>query len=181
MFSEQSTFNGFLRVHLSFYKYTGNTLPNTQSARRVEWSLNGSRFICNIYNIFIYKDYVCQKQGHIQGPLWRIHLSLVNSPHKGQWHGALMFSLICTLKNSSINSCESGDLRCHHTHYDEVIIMYRHCSVCFRYWSILTMSFWITPLGQPYNCSRTSIVTLLSYWKMAGIISIKNHNVITTR
>ena len=26
-----------------------------------------------------------------------IHLSPVNSPHKGQWHGALMFSLICAL------------------------------------------------------------------------------------
>ena len=26
-----------------------------------------------------------------------IHLSLVNSPHKGQWRGALMFSLVCAL------------------------------------------------------------------------------------
>ena len=26
-----------------------------------------------------------------------IHRSPVNSPHKGQWHGALMFSLICAL------------------------------------------------------------------------------------
>ena len=26
-----------------------------------------------------------------------IHWSPVNSPHKGQWHGALMFSLICAL------------------------------------------------------------------------------------
>ena len=26
-----------------------------------------------------------------------IHRSLVNSPYKGQWHGALMFSLICAL------------------------------------------------------------------------------------
>ena len=30
---------------------------------------------------------------------WRfvrgIHRSPVNSPHKGQWHGALMFALIC--------------------------------------------------------------------------------------
>ena len=27
--------------------------------------------------------------------VWRIHRSPVNSPHKGQWHGSLMFSLIC--------------------------------------------------------------------------------------
>ena len=29
----------------------------------------------------------------------RIHQSPVNSPHKGQWHGALMFSFICTWIN----------------------------------------------------------------------------------
>ena len=29
-----------------------------------------------------------------------IHRSPVNSPHKGQWHGALMLSLICTWTNS---------------------------------------------------------------------------------
>ena len=30
-----------------------------------------------------------------------IHRSPVNSPHKGQWHGALMFSLICALSKQS--------------------------------------------------------------------------------
>ena len=29
--------------------------------------------------------------------VWGIHQSPVNSPHKGQWYGALMFSLICAL------------------------------------------------------------------------------------
>ena len=29
--------------------------------------------------------------------VWGIHRSTVNSPHKGQWRGALMFSLICAL------------------------------------------------------------------------------------
>ena len=29
--------------------------------------------------------------------VWRIHRSPVNSPHKGQWRRALMFSLICAL------------------------------------------------------------------------------------
>ena len=40
-----------------------------------------------------------------------IHRSPVNSPHKGQWRGALMFSLI------------AGDLRRHRAHYD-VIVMF---------------------------------------------------------
>ena len=32
-----------------------------------------------------------------------IHRSPVNSPHKGQWRGALMFSLICTRINGWVN------------------------------------------------------------------------------
>ena len=35
--------------------------------------------------------------------------SSVNSPHKGQWHGAMMFSLICIWINIWINNCEAGD------------------------------------------------------------------------
>ena len=31
--------------------------------------------------------------------VWGIHRSPVNSPHKGQWRGALMFSLICAWLN----------------------------------------------------------------------------------
>ena len=44
--------------------------------------------------------------------------------HKGQWHGALMFSLICIWINSWINNHEAGDLRCYHAHYD-VIVMHQ--------------------------------------------------------
>ena len=47
-----------------------------------------------------------------------IHRSLVNSPHKGQWHGALMFSLICPWINGWVNNREAGDLRHHCAHYD---------------------------------------------------------------
>ena len=48
----------------------------------------------------------------------RIHPSPVNSPHKGQWRGALMFSLICTRISGWINNREAGDydvtVMCHH-------------------------------------------------------------------
>ena len=37
-----------------------------------------------------------------------IHLSLVDSPHKGQWHRALMFSLICAWTNSWANNRDAG-------------------------------------------------------------------------
>ena len=47
-----------------------------------------------------------------------IHRSPVNSPHKGQWRGALMFSFICTRTNGWVNNPDTGDLRRHRTHYD---------------------------------------------------------------
>ena len=57
---------------------------------------------------------------------------LMNSPHKGQWHGALMFSLICAWINAWVNNREAGDLRRHRNHYDVIvmkaIILYFHYS-----------------------------------------------------
>ena len=52
-----------------------------------------------------------------------IHWSSVNSPHKGQWRGVLMFSLICAWINGWVNNGEAGDLRRHRAHYD-VIVMF---------------------------------------------------------
>ena len=51
-----------------------------------------------------------------------IHRSPVNSPHKGQWHGALMFSLICIRINGWVNNGEAGELRRHRAHYDVTIM-----------------------------------------------------------
>ena len=42
----------------------------------------------------------------------------VNSPHKDQWRGTLMFSLICVWINGWVNNREAGDLRRHRGHYD---------------------------------------------------------------
>ena len=49
-----------------------------------------------------------------------IHRSQVNSPHKGQWRGALMFSLICARIIYWVNNGEAGDLRRQHAHYDVI-------------------------------------------------------------
>ena len=51
-----------------------------------------------------------------------IHRPLVNSPHKGQWRGALMFSLIYARINGWVNNREAGDLRRHRAHYDANIM-----------------------------------------------------------
>ena len=53
----------------------------------------------------------------------RIHRSPVNSPHKGQWLGALLFSLNCAWTNSWANNGDAGDLRCHCAHYDFILML----------------------------------------------------------
>ena len=50
--------------------------------------------------------------------------SPVNSPHKCQWRGALMFSLTCAWINGWVNYREAGDLRRHRAHYG-VTVMFR--------------------------------------------------------
>ena len=42
--------------------------------------------------------------------------------NKGQWRGALMFSLICVWINGCVNNGEAGDLRCHRAHYDVIVM-----------------------------------------------------------
>ena len=65
-------------------------------------------------------------------------------PHKGQWRGALMFSLICARINSWANNRNAGDLRRHRAHYDTTIMNY--------YGDTLSpyeqTSFSFSPMGQ---------------------------------
>ena len=51
-----------------------------------------------------------------------IHRAPGKSPHKGQWRGALMFSLICVWINDWINNREAGDLRRYCAHYDVIVM-----------------------------------------------------------
>ena len=52
--------------------------------------------------------------------------SPVNSQHKGQWRGALMFSLICAWLNGWRNNCKD-DLKRYRAHYD-VTVMRSWCA-----------------------------------------------------
>ena len=70
-----------------------------------------------------------------------IHRSPVNSPHKGQWRRALLFSLICAWINGWVNNREAGDLRHHCAHYDVTVM----CS-CYS-WHDDERSLGISSLG----------------------------------
>ena len=51
-----------------------------------------------------------------------IHRWPMNSHHKGQWWGALKFSLICAWTNTWANNREAGNLRRYRAHYDVIVM-----------------------------------------------------------
>ena len=83
------------------------------------------------HDVVIYHDDVIKwKHFPRNWPFVRgIHRSPVNSPHKGQWRRALMFSLISVWINGWVNNREAGDLRCYRPHYD-VTVMIKFPSTC---------------------------------------------------
>ena len=57
-------------------------------------------------------------------PLVReIHQSPVNSPHKDQWRGVLMYSLICVWTNGWANNGEAAALGRHRAHYYIIVMV----------------------------------------------------------
>ena len=58
-------------------------------------------------------------------------------PHKGQWRGALMFSLICARINGWVNNGEAGDLRRYRGHYDVSVMAFLSVQVNAITWDQL--------------------------------------------
>ena len=83
-----------------------------------------------------------------------IHRWPANSPNKGQWRGALIFSLICAW----VNSREVGDLRRHCAHYDFTLI-HRHSPIniactmiyCISDISISVLHVWYAILSSKHK------------------------------
>ena len=64
--------------------------------------------------------------------VWGIHRSPVNSPNKGQWRRALMFSLIWAWVNGWVNNHAAGDFRRHRVHYDITVMVKPHIGIICR-------------------------------------------------
>ena len=62
-----------------------------------------------------------------------IHRPPVNSPHKGQWRGVLMFSLIYARNNSWANNGDTGDLRRHRAYCDVIVMCFHQCHFFIRF------------------------------------------------
>ena len=81
--------------------------------------------------MYLYFSFVRDKEFHLksfpvkQGSVCFLHMmtSPVNSPHKSQWRGALMFSLFCAWTNGWANNRHASDLRRHRAHYDVIVMI----------------------------------------------------------
>ena len=82
-----------------------------------------------------------------------------NSPHKGQRHGALMFSLIYAWTNSWANHRDAGYLRRHCSHYGVTVMSDSVCQhsaslkLCWTLWG------WETHITS-VNKAQTLLVTI---------------------
>ena len=85
----------------------------------------------------------------------------VNSPHKGQWSGALMFSVICVWINDWVSNREAGDLRRHRGHYDVNVMMSRHLPEMPA--ECQTLQIWLPLTALTLRWNFTDFKCLLSW------------------
>ena len=64
------------------------------------------------------------------------HRSPVDSPHKGQWRRALMFSFSWAWTNGWVNIRKAGDLRRHRAHYGVTVML-----LYFAIWPVVANVF----------------------------------------
>ena len=86
----------------------------------------------------------------------------VNSPHKGQWRGALMFSLICAWINDWVNNREAGDFRHHRGHYDVIVLIFV-CIVLNRSHNVLIKHLWKFVFTSPIESELTCVQVISHY------------------
>ena len=139
-----------------------------------------------VYNWSVHDDVIKWKHFPRYWPFVRgIHRSPVNSPHKGQWRGALMLSLICVWIIGWVNNREAGDLRRYRAHYDIIVMLTgihlaqmmrskalnnRYIYACIRLTLILQYCWQVRCRTLSYQVLCHSILTT--------IIKAPNHNII---
>ena len=108
--------------------------------------------------------------------VWGSRWPLVNSLHKGQWRRALMFSLISAWLNGRVNNHEAGDLRCHCTHYD-IVVMLRILSVHKCICSLqglysLSGKMSCRQISWCLEAKRLDVIIIISLWNLTGISAV---------
>ena len=96
----------------------------------------------------------------------------VNSPHKGQWHGALMFSLICIWINGWVNNREAGDVSV----MTYVSVRWHLCIETVP--RVTSQKYWDISFYQPCGCLfltsyNNATMEALHYWPLVQSIHAK--------
>ena len=91
-----------------------------------------------------------------------LHRSPVNSPHKGQWRGALMFPLICAWTNTLANNEDAGDLKRHRAYYDVIVMHHDHAdlSEISDTWIVLHVTCYVALQPSHNHCWRAGGVSV---------------------
>ena len=102
-----------MHVYLCYYYITcgeenSEHTIRCNNARNSSWRYSGQwRGKCfHMTEIFSASLSICEGNPLMTGALT-----------KGQWRGALIFSLVCALANVWVNNRDAGDLRRHRSHY----------------------------------------------------------------
>ena len=111
--------------------------------------------------------------------VWGIHRWSVNSPHKVQWRGALVFSLICALTNGWVNNWDrdTGDLRRHRAYYDVTVtfVCVYTCSSSYRLSAVLLItSVCVASYRCPSSCAPVWMLAYCPFsWLMETRLSVQ--------
>ena len=133
---------------LSLLKHIWVTLPKWVKRLHVEWRYTDMHLSPSHDDVIKWKHF-SRNWPFVRG----IHRSPVNSPHKGQWCGALMFSFIYVWINDWVNNREAGDLRRHPAHSDVIVMSISE---------FLGISIWHSRVWTPAN-SVLDNCTLIQY------------------
>ena len=118
-------------VEKSFWYHSHDTMRHCIWISLLRVNPKTNYYLTNRYYVTVSNWHICEihddviKWEHFPRywPFLRgIHRSPVNSPHKGQWRGALMYSLICVWINGWVNNREAGDTRRYRARYDIIVM-----------------------------------------------------------
>ena len=174
--NEQNYTNAYNPYHYSIY-LSENQRDHKHDKYQITGSFTDCSTVCSgvqqrkrqnsVLLAFRHDDVIKWKHFPRHWPFVRgIHRSPVNSPHKGQWRGALMFSLICLWINGWVNNREAGDLRHHRVHYDVAVVVRgptvgfplqwaSNAECVFRWWRLHVKDGQVIPSLQD-TCNQNS-------------------------
>ena len=95
-----------------------------------------------------------------------IHWWPVNSPHKGQWCGTLMFSLICSWVNGWVNNRQAGDLRRHRVGYDVTVMIWCGVFIFLRFGKTTVSRGRIVQITRRRHVQKRILLKFL--WRLSG-------------